>query len=238
LVKTNTRFKNDVEFKLMRGNTVTNTGMNGSNSVGTEGFIPKVLADGETVGYTPGTLDIAKLHEITRIMDVNGCARQNMWLMDIYQSQNFSDGIFKEFPAGAFVWGEKAASEEAAIAYGVKAFDIDGYRFQKKVYRPYNTEYYTGKTPTTDRFRNFGQICPLSGETVDAKNSANVYKHITVLTQTPVAGGTTGNGIRVWQHGGASRNPTNGLMEDNVEMITYRGMRVTGANQFVNVQSA
>ncbi len=78
LVKSNVRFKDDVEMKLMRGNQVNNTaaltGTTYATSVGSEGIIPKVLADGETVGYTPGNLDIAKIHEITRIMDVNGCA--------------------------------------------------------------------------------------------------------------------------------------------------------------------
>jgi hypothetical protein len=70
MYKTLQRFKNNVEAKLMRGNKQNNTAI--SNSVGAQGIIPKALADGETVGYTPGTLDIAKLHEITRIMDVNG----------------------------------------------------------------------------------------------------------------------------------------------------------------------
>jgi len=125
LQDTEKRFLNQGENKIMRGNLVTNTGLTSTTSQGTQGFIPKVLADGETVGYTPGTLDIAKMHEITRIMDVNGCAVQNLWIQDIYQRQNFSDGLFKEFPAGAFVWGSKAASEEAAIAYGVKSLDID-----------------------------------------------------------------------------------------------------------------
>ena len=238
LVKTNTRFKNYVEAKLMRGDTVTNTGLNSTNSVGTQGFIPKILEDGETIGYTPGTLDIAKMHEITRVMDVNGCAMQNLWLQDIYQRQNFSDGIFKEFPAGAFVWGEKAASEEAAIAYGAKSLDIDGYRLEVKKYPLFNTEYSTGKTPTTDRFRNFGIISPLSGETRDAKDATKSYKNIQVMVQPPVGGGTVGNGIRVWQHGGASLNPTSGKMEDKVEMICYRGIRVCLANQFIVVQSA
>ena len=60
MYKTLVRFKNNVEAKLMRGNIQNNSGL--SNSPGAQGIIPKVLADGETVGYTPGTLDIAKLH--------------------------------------------------------------------------------------------------------------------------------------------------------------------------------
>ena len=241
LKKANTRFLNNIEAKLMRGNIQDNTAMTynsfTSNSVGTQGFIPKVSADGETVGYTPGTLDIAKLHEITRIMDVNGCAKDNLWLQDIYQRQNFSDGIFKEFPAGAWVWGSNEKSEEANINYGVQSIMIDGYRFGVKKYAQFNTEVTTGKTPTVDAFRNYGIICP-QGSTRDAKDSTKEYKNIQVMYQAPVKGGTIGNGIRVWQWGGASQDPTTGTMTDNIETITYRGTRVVAANQFIIVQSA
>jgi hypothetical protein len=237
LVKSNVRFKNDVEMKLMRGNIVNNSGLTTTTSVGSEGIIPKVLADGETVGYTPGNLDIAKIHEITRIMDVNGCASENMWLQDIYQNQNFSDGLFAAYPAGAGVWGANEKSEEAAINYGCKSISIDGYLFKVKKYRPFNSEYITGTTPVTDFFRNFGMICP-QGETRDSKDASKLYKNITIMYQQPPKGGTIGNGIRVWQWGGASQNPTTGTMNDNVEMITYRGSRVVAANQFVIVQGS
>lgn len=237
LVKSNVRFKDDVEMKLMRGNIVNNSGLTTTTSVGSEGIIPKVLADGETVGYTPGNLDIAKLHEITRIMDVNGCASENMWLQDIYQNQNFSDGLFAAFPAGAWVWGTNEKSEEAAINYGAKSISIDGYHFKVKKYRPFNTEFLSGVTPTTDFFRNFGMICP-QGETRDAKDASKLYKNITIMYQQPPKGGTIGNAIRVWQWGGGSQNPTSGQMNDNVEMITYRGSRVAAANQFVIVQAS
>ena len=237
LKKSNTRFLNNIENKLMRGDIQNNTGLNTTTSVGTQGFIPKIAADGETVGYTPGTLDIAKLHEITRIMDVNGCAKDNLWLQDIYQRQNFSDGIFKEFPAGAWVWGSNEKSEEANINYGVQSIMIDGYRFGVKKYSQFNTEVTTGKTPTVDAFRNYGIICP-QGSTRDAKDSTKEYKNIQVMYQAPVKGGTIGNGIRVWQWGGGSMNPTDGTMRDHVEMITYRGLRVSSANQFIQVQAA
>jgi len=237
LVKSNTRFLNNIEQKLMRGDIQNNSGLNTTTSVGTQGFIPKIQADGETVTYTPGTLDIAKLHEITRIMDVNGCAKDNLWLQDIYQRQNFSDGIFKEFPAGAWVWGSNEKSEEANINYGVQSIMIDGYRFGVKKYKQFNTETYTGKTPTADAFRNYGIICP-QGTARDSKDSTKVYKNITVMYQQPVKGGTVGNGIRVWQWGGGSLNPTDGTMRDHVEMITYRGLRVCAANQFIQVTAS
>jgi len=237
LIKSNTRFKNDVEFKLMFGNIVNNSGLTSTTSVGSEGIIPKILADGETVGYTPGNLDIAKLHEITRVMDVNGCANQAMWMQDIYQNQNFSDGLFAAYPAGAFVWGSAEKSQEAAMTYGTRQLYIDGYLFNTKKYKQFDPEYVYGVTPLQARFRNYGFIAP-QGETRDAKDVTKSYKNITIMTQPVPQGGSVGNNIRVWQHGGASMNPTNGTMNDNVELYTLRGSRVVAANQFVNVEAS
>jgi hypothetical protein len=73
------------------------------------------------------------------------------------------------------------------------------------------------------------------GETKDAK-TAQVYKNITIMYQQPPQGGTVGNGIRVWQYGGGSPNPTDGTMTNQIAMITYRGTRVCAANQFIILQ--
>ena len=240
LVKTETRFKNDVEFKLLRGDVQNNTSIvnaNGFTSLGTQGVISKINTDGETVGLTPGNLDIAKLHEITRIMDVNGCAKQCLWMQDIFLRQDFSDGLFSTYPAGAFVWGKNESSEEAQIAYGVKHINIDDYMIGVKKYRQFNTEFTTGVTPAVDYFRNYGIIIPF-GTAQDYKDATKVYKNLTVMFQQPPAGGTIGNGIRVWPHGGGSRNPTDGNMIDYVEFICYRAPRVVACNQFIQTEAA
>lgn len=236
LVKTDRRFLNSIESKLMRGDAVTNTGLLNSPTTGCVGFIPTIAANGETVNYTAGTLDIAKLHQITRIMDVNGCAKENAWLMDIYQRQDFSDGIFKEYPAGAFVYGTGEKSQEASVAYGFQDILIDGYLLKAKKYSPWNTEVQTGLTPATDYFRDFGVIAPM-GTVMDAKTYTPL-KNITVMYQQPQKGGTVGNGIRAWAHGGGSMNPTDGDLIDKISMVTYRGIRTAGANQFVTVSAS
>jgi hypothetical protein len=73
------------------------------------------------------------------------------------------------------------------------------------------------------------------GETKDAK-TANTLKNLTVMYQNPPAGGTVGNGIRVWSYGGGSPNPTDGTMTNNIAMMTYRALRCVAANQFMIVQ--
>ena len=233
LVKTDRRFLNSIESKLMRGDTVTNTGLLNTPGVGCQGFIPTVNANGETVNYTAGTLDIAKLHQITRIMDVNGCAKENAWLQDIFQRQDFSDGIFKEYPAGAFVYGTGEKSQEASVAYGFQEILIDGYLLKVKKYSPWNTEVQVGLTPATDYFRDFGVISPM-GTVPDAKTYTPL-KNISVMYMAPQAGGTVGNGIRCWAYGGGSRNPTDGTLVDKISMATYRGLRVAASNQFITV---
>jgi len=234
LTKASQRFVNNTERKLMFGDIVNNTGLGTTTSVGTQGFFPKIQQDGETVGYTAGNLDIPFLHTLTRVMDVNGCTKQNMWMSDIFQKQDFSDGIFAAFPAGAFVWGQGEKSEEASVSYGFKIIDIDGYRFQTAKYRNLNTEAYVGLTPVNDYYRNSGFVVPM-GETPDAKTPSRVYKNITVMAQQPPKGGSIGNGIRVWNWGGGSTNPSDGTLRDNIEMACYRGLRVVAANQFINI---
>lgn len=232
LVKMTGRFENNINFKLMFGDTLNNTLLN-STSVGSQGIIPKVQADGETVTYSGGVLDFAKLHEITRVMEVNGSPKSNIWLQDIYQKQQFSDGIFNQLPAGAFVWGEGEKSQEASIAYGFKEVYIDGFQFQCQKHSDFNTEKVYGKTPTVDYFRNFGVIMPM-GSTLDSK-SGNKMKNLTIMTQEVPQGGTIGNNIRAWVWGGSSRNPTTGTMTENAELYTLLGTRIAAANQFLLV---
>ncbi len=235
LVKTDVRFINSIESKLMRGDAVTNTGLLSTTSVGTQGFVPQIVANGESVNYTPGTLDISKLHEITRVMKVNGCAKENVWLQDIFQRQDFSDGIFAQYPAGAYVWGQGTNSQEASVAYGTQQLLIDGVLFKVKEYSPWNTEVQTGKTPTTDYFRNYGIISP-QGTVPDAKTYTPM-KNISIMIQEPQGGGSVGNGIRVWQWGGGSMNPSDGTLRDHVSMVKYTGIRVCASNQFVIVSA-
>ncbi len=154
--------------------------------------------------------------------------------MDIYQRQDFSDSLFQAYPAGAWVWGSSERSQEAAINYGVQSIMIDGYMYKTKKYKAFNTEVTTGKSPDNDYFRNYGIIMP-DGDVADARDSTKVYKNVQIMYQEPPKGGSIANGIRVWQHGGGSRNPTNGKMVDNIETITYRGIRVVAANQFTIV---
>jgi hypothetical protein len=231
-----TRFKNNVERKLIVGDVKTNTGFSGG-SVGTQGFIPQAQANGAiTLGYTPLNLDLSKLYEVTNILDVNGCDKQIAWLADMFQREDFTDGIFKEFPAGAFVWGQGERSKENAIAYGFDQIFINEYMLNIKKYKNFNTEYYSGLSPATDYFRYFGAIYDM-GSTPDAKTGSD-YSNLTVMYQQPPEGGTVGNGIRLWRWGGGSPNPTDGTLNNQIEIATYRAVRLCAANHVVFLSQA
>lgn len=229
------RFNNQIEWKLLRGDEQTNTGL--GDSAGTKGLFVQAKANGAyTLGYSQNNIDFAKLHELTDIMEVNGCDKQVAWMCDLQQSHAIDDGIFKEFPAGSFVWGQGEKSQEASVAYGFKSVLLDnGYMLQKKVKSDLNTEVTTGKSPVTDYFRNFGFLYSM-GQTSDSK-TGNEYANATVMYQEPPAGGTIGNGIRLWRWGGGSTNPTDGTLKNNMEIATYKGIRLCAANKTVFLQA-
>jgi hypothetical protein len=168
LVKTDRRFLNSIESRLMRGDQVTNTGLPNSPTTGTQGFIPKITADGETVNYTSGTLDIAKLHQITRIMDVNGCAKETFGYKTFTKDKTLAMVFLKNILPELRVWGQNEKSEQAMINYGVQSISIDGYMLRVKKYSPFNSEVQVGLTPNVDFFRDYGVIAPM-GSVPDAK---------------------------------------------------------------------
>lgn len=242
LVAANRRFLNNVDFKLLFGGVQTNTGLN-AGTVGTKGLVPEIVARGNAVTYSLGSLGISKLHAITAQMMVNGNAQQNVWLMDIFQRQEFDDTLFAQYPAGAYVWGSGAASEQASVAYGFDSFKIDNYMLQLKMYGGFNTEVTHGKTPNTDQYRNFGIILPQGEVTAKYGNGGAApvtgrLKNIQVMYQEPMGGGVISNGIKVWQYGGGAPENLTATMQHTVSMITYRAIRASGLAQFFTVSGS
>ena len=239
LTNANRRYLNNIDAKLLFGGLQTNTGLN-VGTRGTKGFVPEVVARGNPLAYTVGSLDIGLIHQVTAMMDVNGSPMQNQWLMDIKQRQEFDDAIFALYPAGAFVYGTGSASEDASVNYGFQNFRIDNYVLQAGKNPMFNTEVMYGFTPDVDQYRNFGIIIPQGSKSVRYSNgigNENMGKipNVTVMYEEPRGGGSKGNGIKVWQYGGAANENMTATMKDTVSMITYRGIRLMGATQFFTV---
>lgn len=241
LVLTNKRFLNNVDLKLTYGSTQDNTGLN-PGAVGTKGWVPEVVARGNTVTYSLGSLGISKMHQITAQMEVNGNPVQNQWLMDIFQRQEIDDTLFAQYPAGAYVWGNGSASLEASVAYGFDNFKIDHYMLQLGINASFNTEVVYGKTPDVDQYRNFGIIVPQG--TVDTKSNnggttkMSKLKNLQVMYQQPLGGGTIANGVKVWEFGGNADQNMTGTLNHTVSMVTYKACRTAGLQQFFTIQGS
>ena len=241
LVEANKRFLNNVDFKLLFGGIQDNTGLN-SGTVGTKGLIPEIVDRGNAVTYSLGSLGISKLHAITAQMDVYGNAQSAMWLMDIFQRQEFDDTLFAQYPAGAYVWGSGSASEAATVAYGFDSFKIDNYMLKLGKYAGFNTEVTHGKTPDVDQYRNFGIIIPEGEVTAKYGNGGGTktgrIKNVQIMYQEPMGGGTIANGTKVWEYGGAANQNMTGTMDHTVSMINYKGIRASGLTQFFTVSGS
>ncbi len=232
LFKTEKRFLNDTDFKLLFGDVQTNTAMY-TNSVGSQGVIPVIRARGNTSTYTGGALNLAKIQEINRGNDVEGTAAYIHWLMDIFQSDDFDNTLFGELGGNAnapFVYGGGASSEQASINYGFGSIRVGDYFYQKKKMPMFNAEVRTGLVPTTDEFRNFGVQIP-QGTTRDAKDPKKVYANLTIMRETPVGGGVR-NGIKVWEWGANADRPQGSLATHGISMQSFKATRLAGANQF------
>lgn len=229
----NRKYMNNRAGKLMYGQLITNTGLP-TGAVGTQGLIPAIIARGTNTTYTAGSMTIAKIHEIMRINKVNGGPKQVQWLQDIFQNQEFSDGLFAAYGGGAFVYGTNGSTtEEASVAYGFKNLNIDDTLIQTTQY-PFNTEEVYGRSPAIDAYRNFGIIIPQG--TVYDKGTAKRIPNLSIMYQEPppinTAAGSVVDGLKVYRHGGASPNPTSGTQDDHVEMVSYMGLRTGALNQF------
>jgi hypothetical protein len=134
--------------------------------------------------------------------------------------------------------GKNENSEEANLVYGVQSIKMDSYLLKVKKYSAFNTEVVTGKSPVNDYFRDFGILIPQGEARTARTENGDRIKHVQVMYMEPPKGGSIANGIRVWNHGGGSTNPSNGKMEDKIEMLTYRGIRGSGLNQFIIVEAA
>lgn len=242
LTEANRRWLNNADLKLLFGGLQTNTGLNAA-ATGTKGFVPEVVARGNTVSYAIGSLDVGLIHSVTAMMDVYGNPLQNQWMMDIKQRQEFDDALFALYPAGAFVWGNGSASEEASVGYGFQQFRIDNYVLQLAKNPMFNTEVLYGVTPDVDQYRNFGIIVPQGSKSVKYANGMGNEQmgqipNVTVMYEQPRGGGTIANGIKVWQYGGAAPDNLTATMKDTVSMIAYKGIRLMGAVQFFTVQGS
>jgi hypothetical protein len=53
-----------------------------------------------------------------------------------------------------------------------------------------------------------------------------------------MGGGTIANGVKVWEYGGAAPDNLTATMQHTVSMITYKGIRAAGLQQFFTISGS
>lgn len=223
------RFMNNKEFKLMFGKPLTNA--TASLNQGSTGLIPQIEAGGQLKTFS-GTFDIADFHELSRLADFNGGASEYHFLMDSYLRNQVDDGLFQNYTAGAIQWAAVGGSSEVAIKYGFDSIKIDGITYHLKKYLPFNMEAVYGQAlgTTTASYYNFTGVCIPVKDGRDAQTGDKIPSLRVVYNEVE-----PGKELKVWETGALAKVPTSDKMELNVHHMSYCGMQVFAANQFIKV---
>lgn len=218
------RFMNNKEFKLMFGKP--------QGATGTTGLIPQVEAGGQVTTW--GTsFDIDDFHNLARLADFNGGAQEYHFLMDSYLRSAVDDALFAKYQNGAIQWASVGGSSEVAVKYGFDSIKIDGTTFHLKKYLPFNAEAVYGQSiGTAGYYARTGLLIPVK-DGRDAQTGDKIPSLRLVYNEVE-----PGKEIKVWETGALAKVPTSDKMELNVHHMSYCGIQLFAANQFMKVTYA
>jgi len=215
------RFMNNKEFKLMFGKP--------QGATGTTGLIPQVEAGGQVTTWG-ATFDVDDFHNIARLADFNGGAQEYHFLMDSYLRSAVDDALFAKYQNGAIQWASVGGSSEVAVKYGFDSIKIDGTTFHLKKYLPFNAEAVYGQAiGTAGYYARTGLLIPVK-DGRDAQTGDKVPSLRLVYNEVE-----PGKEIKVWETGALAKIPTSDKMELNVHHMSYCGIQLFAANQFIKI---
>ena len=215
------RFMNNKEFKLMFGKP--------QGATGTTGLIPQVEAGGQVTTWG-ATFDVDDFHNLARLADFNGGAQEYHFLMDSYLRSAVDDALFAKYQNGAIQWASVGGSSEVAIKYGFDSIKIDGTTFHLKKYLPFNAEAVYGQAiGTAGYYARTGLLIPVK-DGRDAQTGDKIPSLRLVYNEVE-----PGKEIKVWETGALAKIPTSDKMELNVHHMSYCGIQLFAANQFIKV---
>jgi hypothetical protein len=217
------RFMNNKEFKLMFGKPY--------GAQGSTGLIPQVEAGGQTHQWNAGSsgFTIDDFHTLARLADFNGGAQEYHFLMDSYLRSAVDDALFTKYQNGAIMWASVGGSSEVAVKYGFDSIKVDGVTFHLKKYLPFNAEAVYGVAPGTEYYKESGLLIPMK-DGRDAQSGDRVPSLRIVYNEVE-----PGKEIKVWETGALAKVPTSDKMELNVHHMSYCGIQLFGANQYIKV---
>ena len=222
------RFMNNKEFKLMFGKPSTDAQI---GSTGITGLVPQIEANGQTHQWNASAgFTIADFHSIARLADFNGGASEYHFLMDSYLRSRIDDALFDKYTAGAIQWASVGGAQDVAVKYGFDSIKVGGTTFHLKKYLPFNAEAVYGVAPGTEYYKEFGILIPMK-EGRDAQTSEKLPSLRIVYNEVE-----PGKEVKVWETGALAKVPTSDKMELNVHHMSYCGIQVFAANQYIAVK--
>lgn len=223
----NKRFMYTVENACIEGIIGSGTSNLTNGSIGTLGVIPQVQANGPTVDYTIGAMSIGDLQALARQYQYAGGPTEYHLLQETNQQDDLDTLLFGKYNNGGIRYATVGGTEDAAVNYGFKSFNVKGINMHFYVYKNFSMQTVYGLTPTLGSARsNFG-LCIPQGVTPDAQNGTLrpnlqwVYQEV-----------TPGMRFHTYESGGLAQQNKTTTMNLVLTQIAYCGTRTLAPQQF------
>jgi len=230
----NKRYMNNMFFKVMEGNTVNNLN---NGTYGTIGVQQRVAANGSQVQYTAGNPMRYDFQTLTRALNFFGAPGEYHMLNEFYAKQAIDNMLFDLFKGtfNACTYESVGGSKESAAAYGFDTFKMDNITFHMYCNAMYNTEMVYKRVPqasTGSIYRGYAICIPQrinqDPKMRDGSGNAMSYPSFQIVWQKS----PDGTRIQTWETGGAAPANKTTVMERNISMMSYFGVRTIAPVQY------
>lgn len=220
----NKRFMYTVENAVLEGIDADNLG---SSTVGTDGSIPTVEANGSTVEYQVGNMNIGDVQALVRVWQNNGGPKEYHVIHETNQQDDVDNFLFDKYNHGALSYGSVGGSEAASVMYGFKSVNVKGTMIHFWVYRNFSVPATYGLTPVLGyKKQNYGFGIP-QGVTPDAADGT-LRPNMQWVYQEP----TPGVRFHTWETGGMAKSNKTTVANLVLSQICYVGGRTIAPQQF------
>lgn len=220
----NKRYMYSVENAVIEGVDADNLG---SGTLGTDGVIPTVEANGSEIDYTIGAMSISDLQACVRVWQNNGGPSEYHILQETNQQDDVDNLLFGKYNNGAIRYASVGANETASVAYGFKSFSIKGVSIHFWVYKNFSVPTVYGLTPSLGyKKQNYGLAIP-QGVVADANDGA-LRPNMQWVYQEVVPGLR----FHTWETGGIAAANKTSVAKLNLHQLCYVGGRTIAPQQF------
>lgn len=241
------RFLNEREATLLAGedfqsNLAGLAGI-GSSSFGdansttfTKGLIPQISADGNTEGYTSGSLTITDFENMVKNLQKNSGARENMiacghdFKLDVDALINDPTGSSFLGGGGAVQFAAFQGVENQEVRFSIDAIEYGGFKFAMKVQDVFAKPDFLGYAGGI--YNQLGIVIPLDDTVVYNKSNSSTGVTVPSLTLNYLDNDNGGRDYMEWVTGKGLGAATSGDDFVEVHMLSHCGLEVSALNRF------